>query len=95
MPKKPRNRILTKIGIERLKKAPKGKRVEYFDRKGELLKVSLLRRYQQLDRWWRPGEIEMTNVRTRKRSIVRWQKRQLKDDYTAADFESESLADGV
>ena len=33
MPKKPRNRILTKIGVERLKKAPKGKRVEHFDRK--------------------------------------------------------------
>ncbi len=37
----------------------------------------------------------MTNVRTRKQSIVRWQKRQLAADYTAADFESESLADGI
>ncbi len=70
-------------------------KVEYFDRKGELLKVSLLRQYQQLDRWWRPGEIKMTNVQTHKQSIVRWQERELTDDYTAADFESESLADGV
>jgi len=33
MPNKPRNRVLTKVGIERLKKAPQGKRVEYYDRK--------------------------------------------------------------
>ncbi len=68
--------------------------IEYFDRKGELLKVARFRQYRLLDRWWRPHEIEVENVQTRKHSIVRWQGRALDGGFTAAEFESESLADG-
>jgi len=68
-------------------------KIEYYDRKGELLKTARFTGYRRYGQFWRMGQIEMTNHQTRKRSIVRWKKRALGRDLDPEDFESENLAD--
>lgn len=68
-------------------------RVEYYDRKGELLKVAQFSQYVQFDSWWRAGTIEMDNVQTKKRSRIVWQKRELGKDYEEEQFASDYLAE--
>ncbi|MCP5047439.1 MAG: outer membrane lipoprotein-sorting protein [bacterium] len=68
-------------------------KIEYYDRKGELLKVSVFNGYKKLDNWWRVHEIKMDNVQTRKSSLIKWKVRELKPKYPADDFESESLSE--
>jgi len=69
-------------------------KIEYYDRKGELLKVAAFGSYKKLKSWWRVHEIKMNNVQTRKSSIIKWNTRKLMDKYTQDEFESDSLAEG-
>lgn len=50
-------------------------KIEYYDRKGELLKVATFQDYTQYDQLWRVNKIEMLNVQTKKKSIITWSKR--------------------
>lgn len=69
-------------------------KIEYYDRKGELLKVALFNGYKKLKKWWRVHEIRMKNVQTRKSSIIKWSLRELTSELSEADFEADALADG-
>lgn len=68
-------------------------KVEYYDRKGELLKVAVFSDYKKIDKYWRVGKIEVENVQTKKRSILTWTKRELGKAYDEDHFDSESLID--
>ena len=68
-------------------------RVEYYDRKGELLKVAIFFDYKKIDRWWRIGRIEMNNEQTHKKSILTWKERELSRAYNEDHFASDSLVD--
>lgn len=67
--------------------------VEYYDRKGELLKVATFTGFKQYGKLWRIGQIDMVNVQTRKRSTISWKDRKLGLKFDAEDFESDGLED--
>lgn len=69
-------------------------RIDYYDRKGELLKTSAFRDYKKHGKFWRVGEIEVINHQTRKKSIVRWKKRTVGEKFSTADFDSANLDEG-
>ena len=66
-------------------------RIDYYDRKGELLKTASFRDYRKLDKFWRVHEIEMNNHQTKKSSIITWSTRDLGKDFDEYEFESQSL----
>ena len=68
-------------------------RVEYYDRKDELLKTAVFKGYKKYGTYWRVGEIDMFNNQTKKRSILVWNARSIGVDLDADDFESDALED--
>jgi hypothetical protein len=47
-------------------------KVEYYDRKQELLKTATFWDYRQIDGVWRVGKIEMRNHQNDKATILTW-----------------------
>ena len=68
-------------------------KIEYYDRKGDLLKVGLFKDYKKFGKHWRVGAIEMSNVQTKKRSVITWTKRTLGAEVDEELFESETMAE--
>ncbi len=68
-------------------------KVEYFDRKGELLKTATFSRYQKFGKWFRAEEIAMFNHQTKKKSILTWKNRKVGVSLKAKKFESDELED--
>jgi hypothetical protein len=68
-------------------------RVEYYDRKNVLLKVASFAGYKPYGRWWRPTSVTMDNVLSKKRSVLRWQSRQIGARLAPQDFDSARLED--
>ena len=68
-------------------------RIEYFDRKNELLKVGVFKGYAKFGKYWRVGSIEMENMQTRKSSTLVWKSRELGKSLDPEDFESDALED--
>jgi Outer membrane lipoprotein-sorting protein len=66
-------------------------RIDYFDRKQELLKTSIFDEYKKYDRWWRPGRIRVENVQTKKSSVLAWKNRQMGKKFEPTEFEMERL----
>lgn len=66
-------------------------RIDYYDRKNELLKTATFSNYQKFSNLWRIGKIEMNNVQTKKKSIITWQNRKLGQTIDTTLFRSESL----
>lgn len=68
-------------------------RIEYFDKKNELLKVGTFSHYEKYGELWRVGTIEMNNEQTKKKSVLVWKTRELGEDLDPEDFESDALED--
>ncbi|MDJ0840720.1 MAG: outer membrane lipoprotein-sorting protein [Acidobacteriota bacterium] len=68
-------------------------RIEYFDRKGELLKIATFTDYKPYGKWFRVGHILMDNVQTRKKSTLVFSKRELGREFDSEHFSSDSLID--
>lgn len=67
-------------------------KVDYYDRKNDLLKTLLFRGYQQyLDRYWRADEMYMENHQTGKSTLLSWKKYDFRSGLTEADFNKNSL----
>lgn len=66
-------------------------KIEYYDRKNELLKTSALSGYERFDRLWRVGKIAMVNHQTKKRSELVWKSRSLHVELDEDDFDSDGL----
>lgn len=66
-------------------------KIEFYDRKNELLKIGVFKNYKQYGKYWRFETIEMSNVQTKKRSVLVWQKRKLNVSFPGEEFESTSL----
>ncbi len=63
------------------------RKVEYYDRKEELLKTLTIANYQQfLDRYWYSGEMMMENHQTGKSSILKWSDYEFGTDLEPRDF---------
>lgn len=68
-------------------------KIEYYDRKGELMKVGVFSDYKLFGKLWRAGKIEMENVQTKKRSVLTWNNRELGKSFDEEDFASDSMVD--
>jgi hypothetical protein len=68
-------------------------RIDYYDRKNELLKTAMFSKHTKHGKLWRIGRIEVANVQTRKKSILTWEHRQVGTALDPATFESASLED--
>jgi hypothetical protein len=68
-------------------------RIDYFDRKGELYKTAAFSGYRKHGRLWRFEKIEMSNVQTKKRSVLTWTDRKLGVSLDEASFASAALED--
>jgi hypothetical protein len=67
-------------------------KVEYFDKKNELLKVSEFSDFTKLGKWWFYDKIHMKNVQTKKQSILTWSKRKIEVKFSSSEFDSKKLA---
>lgn len=69
------------------------RRVDYYDRKKELLKTMELKGYQQyLDRYWRPDEMIMRNHQNQKSTTMTFNEYIFRSGLTDGDFSREALA---
>ncbi len=70
-------------------------KIDYYDRKGELLKTGVFKDFKlfKVDgkTLYRAGEIEMKNVQTKKSSIFTWKSRKMGMKHKKRDFNKKSL----
>jgi hypothetical protein len=66
-------------------------RIDYYDRKRELLKTAVFGEFKKYGKLYRSNKIEMSNVQTKKRSIITWSERRLDVELQANLFRSEGL----
>ena len=67
-------------------------KIEYFDRKGDLLKTLTYSMYNQyLNKYWRADEMLMNNHQTGKSTRLQWRKYQFANGLTKRDFDKNSL----
>jgi len=68
-------------------------KVDYYDRKGELLKTMVATNYQQyLDRYWRPGTMTMTNHQTGKSTTLNFENYQFRTGLQDSDFSPSAIS---
>jgi len=69
------------------------RRIDYYDRKSELLKTMTLTAYQQyLDRYWRPGETVMVNRQNGKSTALFFSDYVFQSGFSDRDFSREALS---
>ena len=69
------------------------RRVEYYDRKGDLLKTMDLQNYDQyLQQYWRPGQLVMTNHQNGNRTVLAFGDYQFRTGLTEGDFTRGALS---
>lgn len=66
-------------------------KLEYYDRKGDLLKTSIFSDYKKHQKWWRAGKIIMHNHQTEKKSILTWTNRSLGKSFSSKIFNKRNL----
>lgn len=66
-------------------------KIEYYDRKGELLKTAKFTAYKQHGKYWRAGGISMVNHQTKKESHLTWSDRKVGVELRDKAFESDEL----
>lgn len=67
-------------------------KIEYFDKKSELLKTSEFSKFNKMGRWWFYDKIHMKNVQTKKSSVLTWSDRKVEIKFSNSDFDSKKLA---
>jgi outer membrane lipoprotein-sorting protein len=69
------------------------RRVDYYDRKGELLKTMTLADYSQhLDQYWRPGKMIMDNHQNGKRTTLIFEDYRFRTGLSDSDFNRSALS---
>ncbi len=66
-------------------------KVEYYDRKGELLKTAIFSDYKKINDIWRVGKIEMINHQNDKRTLLIWKEDQINAGLSSKDFNKRVL----
>ena len=61
-------------------------RIDYYDKNDNLLKTAVFPDYKKIDGIWRGMKIEMTNVQTKKETILDWVSEKIKVGFTDKDF---------
>jgi outer membrane lipoprotein-sorting protein len=68
-------------------------KIEYFDRKGELLKTATFSDFEKLGKHFRAKKLVMVNHQTKKESHLSFQGRKLGESLKEKEFESDSLGE--
>ena len=68
-------------------------KIDFYDRKGALLKTFTFTGYTQYGKWWRATEIAALNHQTQKRSVLTWKNRKLGTDISKDLFTKDGLKD--
>ena len=66
-------------------------KIDFYDRKGDLLKTMTFKDWKQYGKYWRPNVIDCLNHQTKKRSVLTWSDRALGVELEDGDFDSEAL----
>lgn len=67
-------------------------KIEFYDRKNDLLKTLINENYKQyLEQYWRPSEMLMENHQTGKSTLLKWENYQFKTGLGDKDFSRNSL----
>ena len=66
-------------------------KVDYYDRKSELLKTAIFSDYKQIDGVWRVGKIEMKNYQNDKATILTWKEDKVHAGLTDKEFKKRML----
>jgi len=67
-------------------------KIEFYDRKNDLLKTLISSGYKQyLNQYWRPSEMLMENHQTGKSTLLKWEDYKFKTGLTDKDFSRNSL----
>jgi len=99
MERVPRNKKsgYKKLKVWIIKKYSNPEKIEYYDRKNELLKVATFSSFKEFKigsrTLYRASKIHMVNVQTGKKSTIRWSNRSLGVKFEEEDFEKDSLLD--
>jgi ArsR family metal-binding transcriptional regulator len=67
------------------------KRVDYFDRKNELLKTAVFDNWKKINTVYQIGQIIMTNHQNKKQTILKWNERQTNMGLKDKDFSKRKL----
>jgi len=67
------------------------KKVDYYDRKRELLKTALFDDYKKIKGIWRVGKMTMTNHQNGKKTILVWKNEKIKVGLKDKDFHKRVL----
>jgi outer membrane lipoprotein-sorting protein len=70
-----------------------GVKIDYYDRKGELLKTLTLEGMKPYGKWFRADKLVMVNRQTKKESHLTFANRKLGAEIKAKDFESDGLGE--
>jgi outer membrane lipoprotein-sorting protein len=68
-------------------------RIDFYDRKGKLLKTADFKQFKKYGNKWRPDRVEMTNRQTGKKSNVIWTSRAMGKSFSDQDFSPDAMAD--
>lgn len=68
-------------------------KMEYYDRRGSLLKVAEFKDYKKFGKFFRPSSIHVVNKQTKKESIISWTNRKLNKKFPKSVFQSSALKD--
>jgi len=67
-------------------------KVDYYDRRGELLKTLTLKDYKQYEeKYWRPTNMEMLNHQTGRSTLLEWKNTKFNSGFSAREFEPSAL----
>jgi hypothetical protein len=66
-------------------------KVDYYDRKKELLKTALFTKWNKIDEVYMSSEIVMTNHQNRKETILQWSDQKIKAGFSKKDFSKRKL----
>ncbi len=67
-------------------------KVDYYDRKDDLLKTLVFKNYKQyLDKYWRAEKMSMVNHQTGKETLLTWSGYQFANGFTERDFDQNAL----
>lgn len=67
-------------------------KVDYYDRKGVLLKTAEFGDFKKVNGYWRTDKLVMSNHQTGKKSILSWADRKIGAPLSMADFQSANLS---
>jgi hypothetical protein len=67
------------------------KKVEYYDRKSELLKTAIFEDYKKISGVWRVGKMTMQNHQNEKKTVLVWKNETIKNGLQEKDFHKKVL----